>query len=73
MVLVEEYLEGEEVSLLALVSGGRSCRLLPRRTTSGHWTAMRAPTRAAWAPIRPCPQWTTGCTRVWWTTSCARR
>ena len=54
-VVVEDYLEGPEFSLLCFVSGRRVWPMvLARRTTSGPTTATRVPIRAAWAPIRRC-------------------
>ena len=54
-VVVEQYLEGPEVSLFCVTDGGTSCRSRPRRTTSGWGTATPGRTRAGWAPTRRCP------------------
>ena len=55
-VVIEELLEGEEVSLFALRDGERARRRSRRRrTSSGSATATRARTPAAWAPYSPVP------------------
>ena len=52
-VVIEEFLVGEEASFFALVRRRACrCRWSARRTTSAPSTATRAPTPAAWAPIR---------------------
>ena len=52
-VVVEDYLDGEELSFFALVRRRRAPFPSPaRRTTSASATATRVPTPAAWAPTR---------------------
>ena len=51
-VLVEELLEGPEVSLFALCDGRHAVRCPPPRTSSAPSTATPARTRVAWAPTR---------------------
>ena len=53
-VVVEEYLDGPEVSLFAVTDGPRPCRCSPRRTSSVPVTATPDRTPAAWAPTRRC-------------------
>jgi phosphoribosylamine--glycine ligase len=52
-LVIEEFLEGEEASLFALVDGETPCRSPRRRTTSASARATPARTPAAWAPIPP--------------------
>jgi phosphoribosylamine---glycine ligase len=52
MVVIEEYLDGPEVSVFALADGTTAIRCWPPRTSSGPTTATPARTRAAWAPTR---------------------
>ena len=53
-MVIEEFLDGEEASLFALVDGDtRGGRSPARRTTSASARAIPAPTPAAWAPIPP--------------------
>ena len=55
-VVIEELLEGEEVSLFAVTDGNRAIALAPaRRTSNGSASATRDRTRAAWGRTRPCP------------------
>jgi phosphoribosylamine--glycine ligase len=54
-VVVEEHLEGSELSLLALCDGERAIRWRPRRTTSASSTATRARTPAGWGRTRRSP------------------
>ncbi len=42
-VVVEEYLEGEEATVLALTDGETVLPLLLPRTTSASWTGTKAP------------------------------
>jgi phosphoribosylamine--glycine ligase len=51
-VVIEEFLEGEEASFIVMAMAPTPCRSPPARTTSASRTATRAPTPAAWAPIR---------------------
>ena len=50
-VLIEEFLSGPEVSLLALCDGTRVVPMAPPRTTSASSPTTRARTPAAWAAI----------------------
>ena len=52
-VVIEECLQGEEVSLFALCDGTTRCRSAPRRTTSASARVRPDRTPAAWAPTRP--------------------
>ena len=54
-VVIEEYLDGPEVSVFALADGQPRSRCSPRRTSSGRTTATPARTPAGWAPTRRCP------------------
>ena len=49
--VIEEFLDGEEASFFVLTDGKHALPLATA-TTSGWATATRAPTPAAWAPIR---------------------
>ena len=52
-IVIQELLEGMEISLHALCDG-RTAKLFPRRRTiNAPWTATTALTPVAWAPIRP--------------------
>ena len=52
-VVIEEFLDGRGGQLLcARATASTRCRWSARRTTSAPSTATRAPTPAAWAPIR---------------------
>ena len=64
--MVEEFLDGPEVSLFAITDGDApSTRCSRPRTSSGSSTATPARTPAAWAPTRRCrgrrPAWSTRC------------
>jgi hypothetical protein len=54
-VVIEQFLEGEEASFIVMATARMSCRWPPARTTSACSMATKAPTRAAWAPIRRRP------------------
>ena len=54
-VVIEEFLEGEEISFLCLSDGTHVAPLAPRRTTSASARATPGPTLAAWASTRPTP------------------
>ena len=64
-VLIEEFLDGPEVSLFASPTAPRCCRCSLPRTSSASATATRVRTPAAWAPIRRCR----GRPRAWLTSS----
>ena len=53
-VVVEELLEGPEVSRVRAGRRPRACPSASRRTSSGSATATPGPTPAAWAPTRRC-------------------
>ena len=53
-VVLEEFLEGEELSLLALCDGERAVPLAPAQDYKRIFTATRARTPAAWGATRPC-------------------
>ena len=79
-VVLEEFLVGEELSLLALCDGERAVPLAPAQTTSASSTATRGRTPVAWAATRRCRAWTPRWWRSWreWptsrsSTSCAAR
>jgi len=48
-VVLEEFLEGEEVSFLVLSDGERVAALVRHRTTSASAMAIKVPTPEAWA------------------------
>ena len=50
-MVIEEFLDGEEASLFALVDGETRWRWLRRRTTSASARAIPARTPAGWEPI----------------------
>jgi len=52
-VVIEEFLEGEEASFIAMVDGAHVLPLATSQDTSACATATRARTPAAWAPTRP--------------------
>ncbi len=52
-VVIEEFLEGDELSILSFAMETRSSRCRPRRTTSGLEKGIRASTPAAWAATLP--------------------
>ena len=62
-VVIEEYLDGPEVSLFAITDGAPSAPCSRRRTSSGSATGTPAPTPAAWARTPRCrgrrPTWST--------------
>lgn len=64
-VVIEEYLDGPEVSSSPSPTASPWSRSSRRRTSSAPWTATRAPTPAAWARTPRCP----GPTRSWSTRS----
>ncbi len=72
-VIVEEYLEGPEVSVLAFTDGKTLVPLLSAMDHKRRWRATWAPTPGAWGPWRPIP-----CTqrswhsRPWTAFSCPR-
>ena len=51
-VVIEEYIEGPEVSVLSFCDGKTICRWPARRIINAHTTATWAPIRAAWARFR---------------------
>jgi len=59
-----EYLEGEEVSLLSIVSGDQVLPLAPAQDYKRALDGDRAPTPEAWAPTRLCRLSTSGSTRA---------
>ena len=54
-VVVEEHLDGEELSLLALCDGERAVPMAPAQDYKRIFDGDRARTPAAWAPTRRCP------------------
>ena len=56
-VVIEEFLEGDEISFLCLSDGSTWRRWLPRRITSGSARATRGRTPAGWASIPPMSCW----------------
>ena len=67
-VVVEEFLDGEELSLLALCDGERAIPMAPAQDYKRIFDGDSARTPAAWAPTRRCPASTRRASR-----SCARR
>ena len=53
-VLVEEFMEGEELSVFAITDGERALALLPAQDHKRLLDGDRGPTPAAWAPTRRC-------------------
>ena len=53
--VIEELLEGEELSVFAIVDGSIALPLPSRATTAGSATATRARTRVGWARTPRCP------------------
>ena len=67
-VVVEEFLDGPEVSLFCLTDGARRRRRSPRRrTSSGSATATPGRTPVAWAPTPRCRGRPTRWSTTWWT------
>ena len=57
-VVLEERLQGPEVSVFALCDGERMVLLLPPRTTNDCWKGIAARTPVAWVPMPPPRCWT---------------
>jgi phosphoribosylamine--glycine ligase len=53
-LMIEELLEGEEVSVFAVCDGQEAQALAPARTSNASATETSARTRVGWAPIRRC-------------------
>ena len=77
-VVVEEALEGEELSLLALCDGETAVPMAPAQDYKRIFDGDAARTPAAWAPTRRCPAstargWRRSCapSTSRWSTSCA--
>jgi phosphoribosylamine---glycine ligase len=51
-VVIEEFLDGPELSLFGICDGETVLPLVPARTTSGRWTATWDPTPVAWVRTR---------------------
>ena len=54
-VVIEEFLDGPEVSLFALADGGPRCRCCPRRTTSAPATGTAGPNTGGMGAYAPLP------------------
>jgi len=72
-VLVEEFLQGEEVSLLSIVSGEHILPLAPAQDYKRALDGDEGPNTGVWGPIRPFPLSMTSCMRNWSRPSCVRR
>lgn len=60
-VIVEDFLEGEEVSFFALCDGSRAIELGSAQDHKRVGEGETGPNTGGWAPIRPPRSWTGGC------------